>query len=580
MLKITLKNRNLFGLLKLNKTINVENLLKLKMNIFTQKLNPITGKCDWEVQDENYDYHQEVARSAFADMLHDTERNQKYEAALRIAINDMHNKGKKANVLDIGTGTGLLSMMAVRNGADSVIACEAFKPMCQCAAKVIKGNSYEDKIKLLHKRSTDLTVGENCDMKERANILVTEVFDTELIGEGALNTFKHAHESLLEKDAIVIPHTATIYVQIVESSLVNKWNRLKDVYDDDGKLLVSVPKSIINCRGAASVHDIQLNQIDLNDIKFLIEPYPVFRFDWSGKTPFIFERTTINTLRAQNSGKAQAVFMWWDLLMDIENKIVLSCAPFWAHNDSKQNLSKNIPWRDHWMQAVYYLPKELVLDKNEEIHLISCHDEYSIWFNLKKDLKLDDESYINPFCDCGLHISYSRTRIGQLNDLQNQKKYLKSLKKYIKKDSVVLILSHGFYLALASCKFGAKHVYFYESNHLSNNLIQNFIAFNDFKNVTLIKDEINVNELPSKINLVFGEPYFVTSVLPWDSLFYLYLLKTFSQKFSENVEIIPKRVIIKTVAVEFENLHKIRAPLKVCEGFIMQDFDQLIKVIH
>jgi len=35
-------------------------------------------------------------------------------------------------------------------------------------------------------------------MPKRANILVTEVFDTELIGEGALPTFHHAHKHLLE----------------------------------------------------------------------------------------------------------------------------------------------------------------------------------------------------------------------------------------------------------------------------------------------------------------------------------------------------------------------------------------------
>lgn len=29
-----------------------------------------------------------------------------------------------ANVLDIGTGTGLLSMMAARHGADFIVACE------------------------------------------------------------------------------------------------------------------------------------------------------------------------------------------------------------------------------------------------------------------------------------------------------------------------------------------------------------------------------------------------------------------------------------------------------------------------
>ena len=35
-------------------------------------------------------------------------------------------------------------------------------------------------------------------MIHKANILVTEVFDTELIGEGALSTFHHAHTHLLE----------------------------------------------------------------------------------------------------------------------------------------------------------------------------------------------------------------------------------------------------------------------------------------------------------------------------------------------------------------------------------------------
>jgi len=43
-----------------------------------------------------------------------------------------------------------------------------------------------------------MMVGKDGDMPKRANILVTEVFDTELIGEGALSTFRHAHEVLLE----------------------------------------------------------------------------------------------------------------------------------------------------------------------------------------------------------------------------------------------------------------------------------------------------------------------------------------------------------------------------------------------
>lgn len=59
-------------------------------------------------EDEFLNYHQEVSRSAFADMLHDTERNRKYSTAIKEAIETVHKKGLKANVLDIGTGTGLV----------------------------------------------------------------------------------------------------------------------------------------------------------------------------------------------------------------------------------------------------------------------------------------------------------------------------------------------------------------------------------------------------------------------------------------------------------------------------------------
>ena len=42
--------------------------------MFTSKFNTMTGTLDWEIQSENYDYQQELARAGFADMLHDYER--------------------------------------------------------------------------------------------------------------------------------------------------------------------------------------------------------------------------------------------------------------------------------------------------------------------------------------------------------------------------------------------------------------------------------------------------------------------------------------------------------------------------
>ena len=69
--------------------------------------------------------------------------------------------------------------------------------MANCAEKIMRANGYGDQIKLVRKRSTQVEVGANKDMERRANILVTEVFDTELIGEAAIATFNHAHKHLL-----------------------------------------------------------------------------------------------------------------------------------------------------------------------------------------------------------------------------------------------------------------------------------------------------------------------------------------------------------------------------------------------
>ncbi|XP_018575753.1 protein arginine N-methyltransferase 7 [Anoplophora glabripennis] len=548
----------------------------LNMSVFIQKINPMTGSNDWILQNEDYDYHQEVARAAFADMLHDKERNEKYEQALISAIKNMHSKGRKANVLDIGTGTGLLSMMAARNGADLVVACEAFNPMSECAKKIISRNGFQDQIKIIPKRSTKLTVGEEGDLKQKCNILVTEVFDSELIGEGALSTFSHAHKHLLEEDSIVVPDSATIYAQVVECPLAQNWNKVKNIFNNDGELLVSIPKSIKTCPGTAAVHDIQLSQLPTHSFNTIISPIPVLRFDWSGKTPFVFDRFTINTVKSEHDGTAQAVFMWWELQMDTEGKITLSCAPRWAHPDTKNDKNAEIPWRDHWMQAVYYLPNEVRVKKGQEVHLISCHDEYSLWFNLTENLRLSEGHYMNPVCTCGVHSCFSRTRVGQVNDPRRNKKYASLFETHINSDSTVLILTEGFYFGLSSAKL-AKKVFVTETNQISRRIVEEFIRHNNIKNVEVISNLDVLNEVDlSKVNVVISEPYFMSSILPWDNLLLLYLLKSIRKFILPDAQIFPKKAVLKGVAVHFTDLYKIRSPLGTCEGFPMEDFDRLI----
>lgn len=370
-----------------------------------------------------------------------------------------------------------------------------------------------------------------------------------------------------------------MFAQVVGGTLVQNWNILRNIYNENGDMLLQVPSEIGECPGIVAVHDIQMSQLDVEKFETIISPQVVFRFDWSGKTPFIYERTNINTLKAERDGTAQAVFMWWELAMDINNEIILSCAPYWAHPDYKDK--RKMPWRDHWMQAVYYLPMDVDVVKDEEVYLLSCHDEFSVWFNLKKDLSnISEEDYVRPFCFCNVHTTYPRTRIGQLNDEIRSKKYTALLEKYITSDSVVLILSHGFYHGLIAAKLGAKKVVCIEPSVLSRSVIKSFVDCNNFHTVEIIKSVEDLHELNHNFNfnIVLSEPYFRTSIIPWDNLCYLYLLKDFREFCASNVRVFPEKVVIMGIAVEFNDLHKIRAPLKVCEGFKMEPFDELIEV--
>ena len=108
-----------------------------------------------------------------------------------------------------GTGTGLLSMMAVELGADRVSALEVFDPMARCARQIVKANQVHDKVKagkylflgknlkfqVISSRSTELEQVNGG--VQRPNVIVAEVFDTELIGEGALRTFRDALDNLV-----------------------------------------------------------------------------------------------------------------------------------------------------------------------------------------------------------------------------------------------------------------------------------------------------------------------------------------------------------------------------------------------
>lgn len=148
-------------------------------------------------------------------MLNDTRRNDAFEAAIIAAV---AAAGPAARVLDIGTGSGLLSMMAARAGAQSVTACEMVPVIAETARAIIADNGYSDRVTVHTMPSTALTIGAQLD--ERADILVSEILSSDLLTERVIDTFEDAHARLLKPDAIIIPRAATAIGCLVESEVL------------------------------------------------------------------------------------------------------------------------------------------------------------------------------------------------------------------------------------------------------------------------------------------------------------------------------------------------------------------------
>ncbi|XP_070490111.1 protein arginine N-methyltransferase 7 [Chironomus tepperi] len=527
-------------------------------------------------KNEVFDYFQEIARSAFADMLHDTERNQKYSAALKETIENVKKQGKQANVLDIGTGTGLLAMLAAQHGADSVVTIETFSPVSQFARKIIDKNGFKDKIKVINKHSTEVKVGEHEEMKQKANILVAEVFDTELIGEGALKTYNEAHKHLLDDDCIAIPHKANVYIQIVKSELASSWYTVNDMKIDEEQV-IKAPDDVTKCRGLSSINDIQLSQFPLKDFKAIAEPVKICEFNFSSNKLIPNDESFNYAFQSKEDTESVIIFFWWDIHMNQSGSNLLSCAPYWAHPDTNPINSEiekrnGIPWRDHWMQGCYYVPKSL--EKGVNYVLTASHDEFSWFFDVYNESKV--EKIERPLCSCFLHICNSRNQIMQMNDESKRQAFIKLLRN-VDLNNVLFIGDHSLVSLIAASITTAKKITVYQEDELCFKSLRKFIECNNLNHkINLINDLTYAKDITHLI----ADPCFNSAILPLDNITQIStIVQNLCKLNQQPFKVYPQRARIFTVPVHFMNLHKIRWPLESsCEGFNHECFDEVVEL--
>ena len=139
-------------------------------------------------------------------MMHDVARNAAFADAIARQVQpDMR-------VLDIGSGSGLLAMMAARAGAGEVWSCEAQPAVAAVARDIVRRNGYADRVNILSKHSRDIDAA--ADMGGPADLIVAEVIASDVVSEHVLPTMRDAVRRLARPGARLIPQAAEIRVAL------------------------------------------------------------------------------------------------------------------------------------------------------------------------------------------------------------------------------------------------------------------------------------------------------------------------------------------------------------------------------
>jgi type II protein arginine methyltransferase len=221
-------------------------------------------------------------------------------------------------------------------------------PLADLAREVVARNGFEGKIRIMGKKSTELSVGD--DMPGRANLLVTETVDCGLLGEGIVPSITHARANLLTEDARVIPRSAAVYAMVVESKRLRGLNYVNRCAGFDVGLIQQYK--------TLNYFPVRLAAFEYTA---LTEPFEVFRFD--------FAREQIRPARKKfavpvtRDGTCHAVVFWFDMQLDEEISI-----------------SNEPGSTTHWEQAVQCLEHETAVRGGETLQVEAEHDCCSIVF--------------------------------------------------------------------------------------------------------------------------------------------------------------------------------------------------------
>ena len=284
-------------------------------------------------------------------MMNEQNRNQAYFDALKAVVK------ADSTVFEIGTGSGLLAMTAAKLGAKQVTTCESVSLIAETARQIIQDNHYEKTIKVVAKKSTEINIG--ADLETQADILVSEIFSSELLGEHVLPSLEDAKKRLLKPNGKVIPAAGSIMVALFTGEDIRRNLLVENAF---GFNLQGFNKIVSNKRMIA--------RNDLN-IVLLSDGIAAFSFDFESENIFPAQRKTLK-IPVTTAGSCYGLVQWMKLDMNGDQKVL-----FENHPSQTSKVS-------NWQQCAYLFDAPIDVKVGQIVQINAAHNRAVPWFWLQR----------------------------------------------------------------------------------------------------------------------------------------------------------------------------------------------------
>lgn len=260
-------------------------------------------------------------------MLNDHARN----AAIAAAINDLELAGK--TVVEIGAGSGIISILFARAGAERVIACEMNPAMAQVAIETIHRAGMQERIALLPMSST-MAIDQGL-LPEKPDVIFTETVDCGVIGEG-FHAIARDIRRIAGAETTVLPGEIRQYGLLIHSPAIFGLNHVDSVFGVD-----MAPLNTFSTRTYFPV------RAAWHGFESLTRPALLRTYDYREERPAAPVR-----LKVTVSGLVHGVLSWFELQM------------------GRHVITNAVGEHSHWHQAFHPFPTPLKVREGEEIEVL------------------------------------------------------------------------------------------------------------------------------------------------------------------------------------------------------------------